>query len=228
MRRGTVALGVVGVTLIAAGLTMAGCSVTSTDVASYDVTGDVSRLNVHDSDGTIAVSTGDGPVRVVETIRYTGRKPKASHTTDAGTLRLTSDGCAGHGGICDVNYEIRVPSATSVDVSGTAGLVKLNGLAGDLTVDTGAGAVEGSGLSSVHTTVRDEAGRISLRYAAAPLSVDVTAQAGAIEIRVPGDATYAVDARTSAGKTTVAVPLSSDSTRTISARNSAGTISIGT
>jgi hypothetical protein len=228
MRRSAIALSAAAVTLIGAGWAVTGCSVAAnTDVRSYQVTGDISALSVRNPVGAIEVTAGPGPVQITETIRYTNGKPDTGHATDGGTLRLTN-GCPGHRHLCQVDYRVRMPAATSLDVDGSVGLVKLTRLGGDVSVTTMAGDVEASGLTSAHTTVRGNAGHISLRYASAPVLVDVTNDAGAIEVHVPKESSYLVDAHTDAGKTTVSVPQDPASSRRISAHNDAGAIIIGT
>lgn len=227
-RRGTLALCLTAVTLIGSGLALAACTVTPTDVYSYEIGDDVSQIHVQDPVGKVEVTADSGTVRVTETVRYSNDRPRTSHTTDGGTLRLTNGGCGGHVHVCAVDYQVHVPAATSVDITNDAGLVRLTGMAGDLNITSDAGDVEGTGLSSAHATVRDHAGHISLRYAAAPAQVTVTNDAGAIEVRVPKDVTYAVDASTDAGKTSVSVPRDPAATRKISAHSDAGKVTIGT
>jgi DUF4097 and DUF4098 domain-containing protein YvlB len=218
------------VTLIATGLGLAACSVMPTDVHTYEIGDDVNQLRVQDPAGKVEVTADSGTVRVTETIRYSDSddRPRTSHTTDGGTLRLTNGGCRGHVHVCAVDYQVHVPAATSVDITNSAGLVRLTRMAGDLNITSDAGDVEGTGLSSAHATVRDHAGHISLRYAAAPAQVTVTNDAGAIEVRVPKDGTYAVDASTDAGKTSVSVPRDPAATRKITAHSDAGKVTIGT
>ncbi|GAA5192891.1 hypothetical protein GCM10023322_53470 [Rugosimonospora acidiphila] len=227
MRRATLALSATAVMLIASGWAVAGCSIsTSTDVRSYEVTGDIGSLSVRDPAGKVEVTVGAGPVVVTETARYSNHAPRTSHRTDSATLRLVDDGCPGVSGHCEVDYQVRVPAATSVNINASAGRVALTGLAGDLNITSSAGEIEGTRLTSASTTVHGEVGRVRLRYSAPPTSVTVTADAGEIDIRVPGDGSYSVDARADAGKTTVSVPRDPASTRRISAHSAAGKITI--
>lgn len=227
-RRSTLAVCLTAVTLIATGLGLAACSVTSTDVHSYEVGEQISQLRVQDPAGKVEVTADSGTVRVTETVRYSNGRPRTSHTTDGGTLRLTNGGCGRYVHVCAVDYQVHVPAATSVDITNSAGLVRLTRMAGDLNITSDAGDVEGTGLSSAHATVRGQAGHISLRYTTAPAQVTVTNDAGAIEVRLPKDETYAVDATTDAGKTSVSVPRDPAATRKIRAHSDAGKVTIGT
>ena len=231
MRRSALALATVAVALIVAGWMVAGCSAigpATTESQSYDVGGAVSRLSLHGRAGSVEVTAGDGPVRVTETLKYTGGRPRTSHSTDAGTLRLADDGCAGGFRHCEVDYKVRVPSGTAVEVNTSACAIRLTGLAGDLDVTNSAGAIEATGLSSTHVRMRNDAGKISVRYVAEPSTVDITNDAGAIDVRVPATGSYAVDAHADAGRTRVTVTQDPASTRKITARTDAGAITIGT
>ncbi|WP_203916219.1 DUF4097 family beta strand repeat-containing protein [Rugosimonospora africana] len=214
--------------LIASGVAVAGCSVTSATKSSYEIGDSIRNLNVQDPAGKIEVMAGGDRVKVTETVRYSDGEPRTSHTTDGGTLRLTNGGCGGHVHVCAVDYRILVPAATSVNITNATGLVRLTNLSGDLNVSSHAGAIEGTGLSSAHATVRGNAGHISLRYAAAPSRVTATDDAGAIEVRVPKDGSYVVDTSTDAGHISISVPQDPTAARTISAHTHAGKITIGT
>ena len=54
-------------------------------------------------------------------------------------------------------------------------------------------------------TVRTQAGATSLEFTAAPSMLQATTERGAVEVRVPGDAAYAVEVDTDVGTSTVSV-----------------------
>jgi DUF4097 and DUF4098 domain-containing protein YvlB len=232
MRRGMIgsaAGAVVGVGLLAVGalvgLGLAGCRAigpNSTEVRSYQVTESVQRLNLRSKDGAIEVRGGDGPVRVTETVTYRGSNPSTSHTVEDGTLNLRNEDC----GDCSVSYLVQVPAGTAVDVQTSAGKVSLSGLTGDVTVDTSAGEIDGTGLRSAHTSAHGRAGKITLGYDAAPSTVDARTSAGEVDISLPGGGPYAVDASTTAGSTRIGVPTDPAASRRITAHTTAGEIVI--
>lgn len=232
MRRGMIgsaAGAVVGVGLLAVGalvgLGLAGCGVIgsdSTEVRSYQVTDSVQRLNLRSDAGAVAVRAGDGPVRVTETVTYRGSKPSTSHAVQDGTLNLRNEDCS-H---CSVSYLVELPAGTAVDVQTSAGKIVLSGLTGDVTVDASAGAIDGTGLRSAHTSAHARAGKITLAYDAPPSTVDAQTSAGEVDITVPTGGSYAVDASTRAGSTRIAVPTDPGASRKITAHTSAGKIVI--
>jgi len=213
----------------AALLALAACGANnrSIETRTYEVTDATNRLVVDDMAGTVAVTVGDGPVRVTETVAYGRHKPTMAHTSVGGTVHLTAGSClAVFDRGCQVDYQVRVPAGTAVEVRADAGDVSVTGLAGDLRVTARAGKVTANELRSVHTTVQATAGQVTLRYRAAPSTVDVNATAGDVAIQVPGDASYAVDASTTAGDHTVGVPTAAGSGHRITVHAAAGSVRV--
>jgi DUF4097 and DUF4098 domain-containing protein YvlB len=209
-------------------LSVAGCDWggQNTEVHTYTVSGTPTRLSVENHLGRIEVVAGDGPIQVTETWRFHDTKPTTKHAVDGDTLRLSESGCVGHGHACQVDYKVRVPAATAVTATDTAGSMTLTGLTGDIDVTDSAGGIEGTGLGAKNTVVRDSAGSIKLSYTAVPDSVDAHDSAGAITIHVPDSVAYHVDAHTTAGKTSVEVPQDQGSPHRIVAQDTAGSITI--
>lgn len=201
MKRTTAAI------LAAVALPLAACVDVSTTTAelNYRIDEPVSALVVDARAAGVAIETGDGPVTVTEEHRYSRSKPTTTHAVDGRTLRLTESGCGDDELRCDVYYRIRMPMATSAEITAQAGAVTVDGLGGNLRVTTQAGAVEGRALTSAEVTIETKAGAASLEFAEAPTSVRARTSAGAVELRVPGTTAYAVDVRTSVGATVVDV-----------------------
>lgn len=200
---------------------------TSTEKHSYEVSDTLTKLIVDDNAGKVEIVTGDGPVSVEETYRFSDRAPKTAHTITDGILRLTDDSCGNaHFAHCEVGYRIRVPAALAVDIHADAGAVEVTGLSGDLTVRADAGKVEATALSSQHATVQSDAGAVTLSFATAPTTVDARSDAGKVSVTVPGGQSYRVDADTDAGSRTVKVPVDSNATRKITAHSDAGAVEV--
>jgi hypothetical protein len=119
-----------------------------------------------------------------------------------------------------------MPEAMSVDITAQAGAVKVEGLAGKLTVVTEAGAVEGRGLASDEVSVKTEAGAASLVFTQPPDMVHTTTSLGAVDLRLPGTTSYAVDIRTEVGSNSVDVDQDPASAHRITVRTEVGTVQI--
>ena len=74
-----------------------------------------------------------------------------------------------------------------------------------MSVTTGAGAVSGDRLTMAEATVMTEAGATVLHFLEAPSSVHTESEAGPVEVRVPGNQSYAVDISATAGGSEVSV-----------------------
>jgi hypothetical protein len=206
----------------------AACSAggTTTDEQSYEISEQVSALVVDGRAAAVTVETGEGPVTVTEIYRYSNDRPGTSHRLDGATLRLTDTGCQNDERRCDVEFRIRVPSATTVSVTAKAGTVKVDGLTGNLVVTTEAGVVEAKDLAGDEVTITTQAGATSLEFAKAPTSVKVSTQLGAVDVRLPSGTAYAVDVATDVGATDVSVQRDAASAHRIHVRTDVGAIQV--
>jgi DUF4097 and DUF4098 domain-containing protein YvlB len=199
---------------------------TSEDQTSYQVDQPVTALVVEARAAAVTIEAGDGPVSVTEKYRYADTKPSTAHKVDGNTLRLTESGCGNDNVRCETEFRIRAPKGTSTQVTAQAGAVKVNGLDGDVHVTTQAGAVEGAALSADTVVVQTQAGAMTLDFTEAPSTVQATTELGAVTVRVPGNATYAVDVRADVGSSKVSVQQDAASPHKISVKTQVGAVSV--
>ena len=199
---------------------------TTTEELSYQIDQRVAALVVDARAASVAIVVGDGPVTVTEEHRYSKSKPVTAHQVEGQTLRLTESGCGNDNLRCDVAYQVKMPKAVSAEITAQAGVVKVDGLAGNLSVATQAGAVEGRSLTSPEVSVKTEAGAASLEFASAPALVQATTSAGAIELRVPDTTAYAVDVQTSVGGSSVGVRVDPKSAHRIEVHTDVGAVTV--
>ena len=208
-------------------LPMAACGGgTTTDEVSYTIDQSVTALVVDARAASVAIDAGDGPVTVTEKHRYSDAKPATARRVDGGTLQLTESGCGKDNVRCETEFRVRIPSATTAQITAHAGAVKVHGLAGDVHVTTEAGAVEGTGLSGDTVVVKTQAGATSLEFTEAPSTLQATTEVGAVEVHVPGAAAYAVEVDTDVGKSTVTVRKDPASPHRIRISTQVGAVSI--
>ncbi|WP_433731534.1 hypothetical protein ACQP2Y_22975 [Actinoplanes sp. CA-051413] len=199
---------------------------TTTDEMSYRIDESVTSLVIGARAASVEVMTGEGPVTVTEEHRYSRGRPTTAHEVAGTTLRLTESGCGDDDARCEVRYRIRMPAATALDITAQAGAIKVDGVAGDIRITTEAGAVEGRALTSDAVTVKTELGATSLEFAEAPALISSTSSMGAVDLRVPGTTTYAVDVRMPAGPGSVSVDRDPASAHRIEVRTEVGTVQI--
>ncbi|MFF7177978.1 DUF4097 family beta strand repeat-containing protein [Streptomyces sp. NPDC008121] len=191
---------------------------------SYEISETVTALSLVEGAGKISISSGDGPVRVTETLRYDSREPVTSHRVTGQTLQLEDSGCGNRR--CSVDYDIRIPASVAVTVKTSAGGISVTGLAGKLDLTASAGTINGSGLTSQDARLRTSAGTVDLAYSSAPRMVDASATTGKVVIRVPAGTSYAVDAKSEVGSRKVSVPQDPASPHKIRVRTSVGAVSV--
>lgn len=209
-------------------LPLAACTGGSTtaEESSYQIDQSVTALVVNARAASVTIVVEDGPVAVTEKYHYSSGKPTTTHRVEGRALQLTESGCGDDDARCDVGYRIRMPSATSVEITAQAGAVKVDGLAGNVHITTEAGAVEGHALSSDEVTIKTEAGAASLEFTEAPTLVRTSTSMGAIELRVPGTTAYAVDVHTEVGGVSVDVDKDPRSAHRIEVKTEVGAVKI--
>lgn len=209
-------------------LVLAGCTNvnTKTDEQSYDVAEQVKSLIIDARAAAVTVQAGDGVIKVTETYHYSNDRPRTSHEVNGTALRLTESGCATDEVRCNVEFTVRVPAPTAVNITAKAGAVTLADLTSDVTVVTDAGAVEGKNLAGDSVTVTTDAGATSLQFSEPPASVKASTEVGAISLKLPGGTAYAVDVSTKAGGSDIQVQQDSKSPYKISLRTNVGGIRV--
>ena len=208
-------------------LAACGGGATTDDEVSYTIDQPVTSLVVDAHAASVVIEAGEGPATVTEKHSYSDGKPVTAHRVDGQTLRLTESGCGDDNVRCQTEFRIRMPSATNAEITAQAGAVKVSGLAGDVHVTTEAGAVEGTGLSGDAVVIKTQAGATSLEFTEAPSDLQATSQVGAVKVRLPGDAAYAIDVDTDVGTADVSVRKDPASPHRVRVSTQVGAVSIG-
>lgn len=215
--------------LLTSGLT--GCGLTSAagpaeqDKASYEVTEKVTRLEVRNGSGdTLITETGGGSVKVDETLHWRGNRPETEHTVDGDTLLITYR-CPPRPGSCSVNYKIQIPEGLEVKAEAGSGDITLRSLSGPLTVSSGSGSLDGSGLTGKTVLAEAGSGDVELEYETAPERAEAEAGSGDVTLRVP-DGSYDVAAEAGSGDTTVSVRADRNAPHKIKVSAGSGDVSV--
>jgi hypothetical protein len=230
----------------AAALAVSGCHVDSGQLQhrtrTYQVSSPVHTLVINDRVGDVQVTGGSGRVSVTERIRYRHQLPATAHAVRAGTLTLTGTCPVTH--VCDVEYHVRVPPATTVKISDQVGNIRLAALTGQVSGHTSAGgmtlrslsgpvqvrdnagSISGSDLSSATATLGTNVGSIDVSFSAPPATATATTSVGSISLRLPGGVAYAVHASATVGSVHVTVPQAGNSAHSITARTRTGSVTI--
>jgi len=186
----------------------------------------------------------DAQVHVRTVVHHGLGEPEITEESTPTGVRLDVDCNAQLAGNCDVEYVVEVPPAFEVQVGGTAGDVVASRLTGPVTVDrlagdiavfdmagpldlhTSTGEITAEGLRTEVVSAESETGDIRLELLSAPRSLDVESTSGEIDLAVPGDTGYRVDAHSKAGDERVMVVTDPTSPRIIRADALVGDVSI--
>ncbi len=192
---------------------------------TYQVSTTVSTVVVVGHTGNVTVTGGSGPgVSVTEQADYSRMPPTTTRTISANTLTVTYS-CPTQV-VCGVAYTLEVPHGAAVQVSTAAGTVRLSGLAGSVTAKADVGLISATGLTCASASLSTNVGAISASFAAAPATVQASANVGAITLHVPGTASYKVTADAHVGKATVSTAQDPSSAHAITATTDVGAILI--
>jgi Putative adhesin len=200
-----------------------------TEQTTYQITQPVSRLRLDGRAGRVAVTAADGPISVTEAYVYSDDKPPTSHDVSGDILTLRADDCPHQrpvNGRCEVDWDIKAPAATILDLTNRAGGIAVTGSAAELTMQTNAGGIRGRALTSKSVTATSNAGGLDLQFAQPPDQLQATSNAGGIDIQVPAGTSYAVTAKSSTGHPNIDVQQSQSAGHKIDARTNAGGIDI--
>jgi putative adhesin len=230
------------------------CGTGAFGLISEVVTGTVERTNaftpatsrlVVDADGDVTIGPSpDGQVHVHTVVRHGLGEPGIVQESTPAGVRLDA-GCREILAVrCDISHEVQVPPAFEVVIDGADGDVTVSRLSGPLTVDrvtgditaadlTGPldlrsvdGKIIGDGLRTDVLRADSGTGDVRLELVAPPRSVDITTSNGDVDLAVPADTSYRVDANTDSGEERVLVPLDSASTRTLRVDGDTGDVTV--
>jgi hypothetical protein len=236
-------------------LVVAVCGTGAIGLLSHIVSGTVERTStlapaagrfVVDADtGDVTVGpSADGQVHVHTVVRHGIGEPELIEETTPAGIRLDVECNDFLATRCDVQYTVEVPPAFEVVIGGTTGDVTANRLAGPLTVDrltgdiavfdltgpldlrTRTGEITGEDLRTEALRATSDTGDVHLELLAPLRSVDVTTATGEVDLPVPGDTAYRVDANTDSGEESVRVPSDPTSAQVLHVDSDTGDVTI--
>lgn len=200
------------------------------------------RIEVESDSGEVEIKPGaPGEVKVERTLKWYNTKPTIDETWSGTTFKVVSD-CTGN---CGIDYVITVPPDVSVlldidsgnaklrDVTGTveatldSGDLEFSGLTNTLNVTMSSGNLDASQISSPNVTLSVSSGDIDMTFATAPTLLDMEADSGDIDVKVPVSPDgYKVTTELDSGEATVDVTRNDASTHAINANLDSGNVRV--
>ncbi|MFI1166890.1 DUF4097 family beta strand repeat-containing protein [Streptomyces sp. NPDC020801] len=217
------------ITVAACGLAVAGLSACSSTkphknkTVSYQENAPVRTLVIKGDVGDIEVSGGGTSVSVTEKHRFQKVEPVTSHTVANGTLTL---GYSCNDPQCGVDYMVKVPAGTAVQISDSTGDIKLSQLSGAVEATTGSGKIAADGLSSPQAQFTTDTGDVEAGFAKSPWAASVKVSTGDVTFTLPTSTKYAVDAHSTTGEVHVEVPQDADAANRITAKVGTGNVTV--
>lgn len=188
----------------------------------------------------------DGRVHVQAVGRYRWTQPRVSARQAPDGVEVDAACDASGFQTCDISVDVDLPAGNAVSVVNTNGmlsaesltghvsLVTTNGaihtssLSGDVALRTQNGGIDASGLRCETMAATASNGAVSLAFVDSPTMVSTRTSNGAIQVTVPGTASYNVRPATTNGQITVLVPTDNTSGHVITATTTNGSVTVKT
>jgi hypothetical protein len=189
----------------------------------------LTRLEVDTDNGAVEVRRGPESEIAIRTMLQEANEGDAEYSFEMVGDRLVVSGeCdAGWFDSCQVGFVVTVPTDFDVAVATHNGRIGIDGIAGDVRLETDNGAIEGDALQAESVRATTDNGRILLVFDVPPSLVDVESDNGAIAVRVPDDgSTYDVDTSSGNGSIDIDVRNDPQSDRRVIAQSDNGAIDV--
>lgn len=207
----------------------------------------VTKVSARLGSGNLEVHGGapGGTVEVQRHLRWGGlsARPDPQESWDGDRLTINQPDCSRLGG-CSVDYDLRVPDGTELDLGTGSGSIVVSGAFGATGLEAGSGSIDGTALRLDELAVRTGSGSIGLeleevpgrvearagsgnvvlRFGSAPTSVTVGTGSGNIRLAVPDEQPYAVHVDVGSGNHDVQVPTDPHSSRVLDLTAGSGSI----
>ncbi len=185
---------------------------------AFSFSGTPTDVVIDSSAGLVVIVPAEGnQVQVSQRARWTLFKPDTDVKIEGGSLLISAD-CIGPSFICEVQYRVSVPSTVAVRVTGGAGDVQLQGIGGNVDVQTSSGDVTATDVTS-DLKVRTSSGDVSVSNVSG--GIDLATDSGSISGTAIDSAT--VQTGTSSGDISLTV---TGATNRVAAGSGSGDIAL--
>ncbi|MFG2720104.1 DUF4097 family beta strand repeat-containing protein [Streptomyces sp. NPDC048416] len=198
-------------------------------------------LDVHTQGMGVTLHAGNtSRVEVTADGGYDDQAPEFSMTASGQTIAVVGT-CAGG---CSVQLHITLPAALAatvetggpaisaaglsgrLDLHTTSGAIDVDNTSGPLTLRSDDGAVTLSGSRSPSAKVTTGDGAVDATFSSAPATVDIKTHDGAVDLRLPKDAGYSIDAHSSGSTPEVALPTDRNASHAIDVETRGGGLKV--
>lgn len=171
-----------------------------------------------------AAEPGESP-KAVATDTWGLSRPSTSVSTKGGVAQLKSSCRAVASGVCNTDWLVVVPAGTDLTLEHGVGAINVEGVDGDVEVQTGVGDVSITESGSERVSVDMGVGAVTYEAVEPPRQVDFSLGVGDVSVRVPDSVGYRVNT-TGASEALNNLGHDSSSERSIRVEAGVGSISI--
>ncbi|WP_277453934.1 hypothetical protein [Janibacter sp. DB-40] len=216
------------VLVLGVGILLAGPMLKQTSTSEQALPADVSDLRIDNAVGDVRVRAADAgeEPRVTRTTEWGLRRPDASVDVTGGTASLEATCPSGVVLPCSTDWTVVVPEGADVRIEEGVGRVTVEGIDGDVDVETGVGDVRIAESTGGRITANLGVGSLWVESVEPPQHVRAKVGVGGVSVQLPDTAAYDVDA--SGGVGDVHNDLGSDpaSDRTVVVEGGVGSVSL--
>lgn len=218
-------LGVVGLLVVAGAASTVPEMVRDTDQEVFVLPAGTVELDLRGGAGDVVLREGGEPGIVAEK-HWSFREPRVRVSTTGGVTSASLD-CSSPArlGQCWADWTVTVPAGVPVVVRAGVGDVDVAGLTGAVTVHGSVGDVQVSGAPS-SLDVSTSVGSVDAVLSEPASSVRLRTSVGDVDLRLPGDVAYDVDAQAALDEPVVEVETSTTSGYDVDVRSSVGSVVI--
>lgn len=214
--------------VIAVGAALLGPMIRQSESTERAIPSATSKLTVRNGIGDVrvrAAGPGESP-SATSTAEWGLREPATSVSGSGDEATVRGECPTGPVAVCSTTWVIVVPAGTELEVEQGVGQVTLEGMSGDVHVQSGVGGVTVGETTSSRVSVDLGVGDVRVESTEPPRRVDASVGVGQVTVALPDTVSYRVD--TSAGTQDVRNSLGHDptATRTVRLESGVGAITV--
>lgn len=216
------------VLVLGVGFLLAGPMLKQTSTSEQALPADITSLAVDNDIGDVRIRTaeaGEEP-RVTATTEWGLRRPDVSVDVSGGTASLDAECPSGILGPCSTDWTVVLPEGADVEIDEGVGRVTIEGIDGDVDVETGVGDVRISETTAGRITADLGVGSLWVEAVEPPQHVYARVGVGGLSVQLPATASYDVTASGGVGEVRNDLGSDSGSDRTVTLEGGVGSVSL--
>jgi hypothetical protein len=179
---------------------------TSTETHTYQVgSQSLPTLVIHDNTGSITIQKGgDNSQVTITAIKRTSafnNAPTVAYSKNNSTITADEQGGGNFLGFSSVDFEVTVPSNANLQIHSDTGEIQVSDINGAMSLTTNTSAIVATqDTLSGHSVLHSDTGSVTFNGSLAPHgNYEMSTNTGSVDVTLPRDAAFHVDASTNTG-----------------------------